>query len=184
MCFTGGGVEDIPRETSEWSVSMHGADTPFRHWTIMKRYVAALFDRGGYGEKLVQYSTHVERAVKEEASGEWVLTLRREEEEEKEDYWWEERFDAVVVASGHFNVPYIPAIEGLEGLEQDRPGSVLHSKMYRGREAFRGKVIFFLFSFPYNILPTSIFTNHKSDLTNIFHHSASWLSAPPSRAQT
>lgn len=131
---------------------MHGADTPFRHWQVLKRYVAELFNRQGYGA-LVEYGTCVERIVKE--GGEWVLTLRKEvvapseaeegsEVEEEEEEWWTERFDGVVVASGHFNVPWIPAVEGLEEFEKARPGSVLHSKMFRGRDAFQGKVSFLL----------------------------------------
>lgn len=137
MCFTGGGAEDIPRERSAWSVETHGPDTPFRHWTVMRRYVAGLFARGGY-DKLVSYGTSVERAAKE--GDEWVLTLRREEGES--DLWWQETFDGLVVASGHFNVPWIPSIEGLDEFERSKPGSVLHSKMFRGREHFRDKVSF------------------------------------------
>ena len=53
---------------------------------------------------------------------------------------WEERFDAIVVASGHYSVPYIPRIDGLEAFERAQPGSVKHSKMFRGRNEFRGKV--------------------------------------------
>lgn len=136
MSFTGGGAEDIPAERSEWSVSRHGADTPFRHWGVLRRYVEGLWARDGYAG-LVSFNTAVERAVK--VGGEWEVTLRREGEDGK-DEWWVEKFDAVVVASGHFNVPWIPAIEGLEEFESSRPGSVLHSKMFRGRDGFRGKV--------------------------------------------
>lgn len=147
MSFTGGGPEAIPDERSAWSVAMHGPDTPFRHWAVLRRYVAGLFAREGYGA-LVQYGTCVERVAKEGA--EWVVTLRRAvkggQEEEEEEEWWTERFDGVVVASGHFNVPWIPAVEGLEAFERARPGSVLHSKMYRGRDAFKGKVSLFFFS--------------------------------------
>ena len=46
-----------------------------------------------------------------------------------------ERFDGVVVASGRFNRPHRPAIEGLEGFA----GQVVHSFHYRGRDAFRGQ---------------------------------------------
>lgn len=135
MCFTGGGAEDIPAERSDWSVAMHGPDTPFRHWTVMRAYVTALFARNGY-EDLVSYGTHVESVVKRGEA--WELTLRREEPEG--DFWWKETYDAVVVASGHFNVPWIPPMEGLEEFERDRPGSVMHSKMFRGRDELRGKV--------------------------------------------
>lgn len=138
MCFTGGGAEVIPARRSDWSVAMHGPDTPFRHWTVMRDYVAGLFARNGYGA-LVEYGSCVERAVKD--GEEWVLTVRREEGDKgEEDVWSEERFDGVVVASGHFHVPWLPAIEGLEEFEKARTGSVLHSKMFRGRDAFKGKV--------------------------------------------
>lgn len=136
MSFTGGGLESIPDRRSEWSVSMHGPETPFRHWQVLREYVTALWARRGYGD-LVSYGTTVERA--EKVGGEWVVTLRRGGDDGL-DRWWSETFDAVVVASGHFNVPWIPAVEGLDEFERARPGSVLHSKMFRGRDDFRGKV--------------------------------------------
>lgn len=129
------------------SVALHGEDTPFRHWTEMRSYVENLVRRRGY-EELIEYNTTVERA--EKFGDEWKLTLRKEvvrkavEDAGKantvEDEWWVEWFDGLVVASGHFNVPYIPFVQGLADLVRDRPGSVLHSKQFRGRDAFRGKV--------------------------------------------
>jgi hypothetical protein len=46
-----------------------------------------------------------------------------------------ESFDGVVVASGRFNQPHWPVIEGLERFA----GELVHSFHYRGRDAFRGK---------------------------------------------
>ncbi len=127
--------EPFPAEVSEASVRAHGPDTPFRHWQAVRGYIESLFDRNGYA-RLVQYNTTVERA--EKVGTEWRLTLRRSGAQE--DEWWTEWFDAVVVASGHYWVPYIPAIPGLEEFETSHPGSVIHSKHYRGRDAFAGKV--------------------------------------------
>ncbi|KAF2008683.1 FAD/NAD(P)-binding domain-containing protein [Aaosphaeria arxii CBS 175.79] len=126
--------EPIPVTRSELSISKHGKDTPFRHHSTVQKYVEGLVYRNGY-EKLVTYNTTVELA--EKIGNEWKLVLRREGE--KEDEWWEEWFDAVIVASGHFHVPYIPKIDGLEEFEKQRPGSVKHSKMFRGRENYHGK---------------------------------------------
>lgn len=134
--------EPIPSDRSAASVALHGADTPFRHWTVMRDYVRSLFARNGY-EDLISFRTSVERACKKDdgASDEWELVLRREStEEDGQDEWWVERFDAVVVASGHFSVPFVPFTEGLAEFEADRPGSVRHSKNFRGREDYRGKV--------------------------------------------
>ncbi|KXH53421.1 dimethylaniline monooxygenase [Colletotrichum nymphaeae SA-01] len=134
--------EPFPTEQSEHSRSLHGEDTPFRHWSLVQDYVRSLVDRRGYGD-FISYNTTVERAEKMPAASgfgeEWKLTLRKDGE--NTDYWWEERFDAVIVASGHYNVPYIPSIDGLPEFARDRPGSVIHSKHFRGRDAFKGKKI-------------------------------------------
>lgn len=127
--------EPFPTEKSEWSIGVHGPETPFRHWKAVRGYVESLVSRRGY-EDLISYNTTVEKA--EKIGAEWKVTLRKEGKES--DYWWVEWFDAVVVASGHYWVPYIPAIEGLEQFEKSRPGSVLHSKQFRGRELFKKKV--------------------------------------------
>ncbi|KAI8666394.1 hypothetical protein NCS57_00864000 [Fusarium keratoplasticum] len=126
--------EPIPAETSERSVGIYGPETPFRHWDVVRRYIKGLVERRGY-EDLVSYNTTVERV--EKIGSEWKVTLRREGNER--DYWWVEWFDAVVVASGHYSVPYIPAIDGLDELEKSRPGSVIHSKHFRGRDLYKGK---------------------------------------------
>ncbi|KAK4183023.1 hypothetical protein QBC35DRAFT_508890 [Podospora australis] len=126
--------EPIPADKTEKSIALHGEDTPFRHWTVMQRYIKSLIERNGY-EDLISYSTTVERV--EKVGAEWKVVLRKEGKEK--DYWWVEYFDAVVVASGHYWVPYIPAIEGLEEFEKGRPGSVIHSKHFRGRDHYKGK---------------------------------------------
>lgn len=127
--------EPIPSTRSELSISKHGEDSPFRHHSVIQNYVAGLVNRRGY-EKFVSYDTTVELA--EKTGKEWRLVLRKVGA--GQDEWWEERFDAVVVANGHYHVPYIPRIKGLAEFEAARPGSVKHSKMFRGRDAYRGKV--------------------------------------------
>lgn len=153
MSFTGGGPESIPTRRSAWSVRMHGPETPFRHWEVLRAYVTALWRRRGY-DGLVSYGTTVERA--EKVGAEWLVTLRGPGAGAL-DRWWTETFDAVVVASGHFNVPWLPEVEGLEEFERVRPGSVLHSKMFRGRDDYRGKVSLGGFDFPTTITETVMF---------------------------
>ncbi|KAL2220253.1 hypothetical protein M432DRAFT_561066 [Thermoascus aurantiacus ATCC 26904] len=50
-------------------------------------------------------------------------------------------YDAVVVANGHYNVPYVPAIEGIEVWSKAYPGAISHSKFYDSPEPFRGKKV-------------------------------------------
>lgn len=37
----------------------------------------------------------------------WKLTLRRHDPVRKVDDWWEETFDAVIIANGHYSVPFV-----------------------------------------------------------------------------
>lgn len=51
-----------------------------------------------------------------------------------------EVFDAVLVASGRYNEPYIPDIIGLGDWMRNRPGSVIHSKSFRSVDIFKDQV--------------------------------------------
>lgn len=51
-----------------------------------------------------------------------------------------EDFDAVLVASGHYNDPFIPDIPGLAQFNKAYPGSISHSKFYRNPAEYAGKV--------------------------------------------
>lgn len=37
----------------------------------------------------------------------WTLTLRRYDVARRVDLWWEEDFDFVVLANGHYSVPFV-----------------------------------------------------------------------------
>lgn len=104
----------------------------------MESYVQNLIDRKGY-QDWISYDTTVELVHKDEDTGKWVLTLRKPLEGGKEDKWWTEHFDAVLVASGHYAVPFIPATPGLADFSNNFPGSVEHSKAWREPEKYRGK---------------------------------------------
>ena len=67
-----------------------------------------------------------------------------------------EGFDGVVIASGRFNRPHLPAIDGLDGFN----GEVVHSFHYRGRDAFRGKRVIVLGS---SVSGTEIASDLASD---------------------
>lgn len=52
-----------------------------------------------------------------------------------------ETFDAVLVASGHYNDPFIPDIKGLADFAETYPESVSHSKFYRRPDQYAGKKV-------------------------------------------
>jgi cation diffusion facilitator CzcD-associated flavoprotein CzcO len=49
-------------------------------------------------------------------------------------------FDAVVVANGHYDDPFVPDIPGIGEWDAAYPGSILHSKFYRRPSEYEGKV--------------------------------------------
>lgn len=51
-----------------------------------------------------------------------------------------DEFDAVVVASGHYNDPFIPDIPGLVEFDKAYPGAISHSKFYRRPNDYKDKV--------------------------------------------
>jgi cation diffusion facilitator CzcD-associated flavoprotein CzcO len=53
----------------------------------------------------------------------------------------EHLFDAVVIANGHFNIPYIPKVPGIEAFSKAHPGTISHSKFYRLPEQYSGKKV-------------------------------------------
>jgi cation diffusion facilitator CzcD-associated flavoprotein CzcO len=125
--------EPIPDIKSELSIRRHGEDTPFRHHSVIQRYIEDIVRPH---ENLVRYNTTVERI--EKTGDKWHLTLR--EADSLRDYWWAESFDAVIIASGHYIVPFVPHIEGLAEFAERYPGHVEHSKSFRDPDEYRGKV--------------------------------------------
>jgi cation diffusion facilitator CzcD-associated flavoprotein CzcO len=103
----------------------------------MREWVEAVFKRGNH-EHLVEFGTSVELA--QHTGQEWVLTLRKSLEGAEKDYWWQERFDAVVVATGHYYLPNIPNIPGIVEYDERYPGRIKHSKHYETSDEFKGKV--------------------------------------------
>ena len=52
-----------------------------------------------------------------------------------------QEFDAVAVASGHYNDPFVPDIPGLKEFDEKYPGAISHSKFYRRPDQYAGKKV-------------------------------------------
>ncbi|KAJ3456328.1 hypothetical protein MRS44_016351 [Fusarium solani] len=71
----------------------------------------------------------------------WKLTLRKYEPLRGVDVWWEEEFDAVIIANGHYSIPWVPVVTGLEAYMEKFPGRVVHSKFYRSPHLYTNKKV-------------------------------------------
>ncbi|KAI3336589.1 FAD/NAD(P)-binding domain-containing protein [Xylariaceae sp. AK1471] len=91
----------------------------------------------------VQFNTRVESVKKPAGDTRWNVetsTLRVEESKFSVSRK-SGSFDAVVVASGHYHIPFVPDTPGLSAWKDRFPGRVIHSKSYRTPEPFKGKTV-------------------------------------------
>ncbi|KAI2781336.1 FAD/NAD(P)-binding domain-containing protein [Daldinia loculata] len=116
---------------------------PFPPHHVPKQYVESYFSLHKT-DSLLSLSTTVEDITKlkpdsEDGLERWKLTLRKYDPSRHVDFWWEEIFDAVILANGHYSVPYIPYVKGLQEYAQKFPGRVSHSKYYRSPFQYIGQ---------------------------------------------
>jgi cation diffusion facilitator CzcD-associated flavoprotein CzcO len=122
----------FPAKISPELREKYGPDSPYIDRELVREWVEDIFVRNGHDKRL-ELNTTVEKAEKKD--GKWVLTLRKEEA--AKNYWWQESFDALVVASGHYNLPWFPKIPGLLEYNAKFPGRILHSKHFRDARKYK-----------------------------------------------
>ncbi|KAF1972132.1 flavin-containing monooxygenase [Bimuria novae-zelandiae CBS 107.79] len=119
-----------------------------KHSTVLK-YIQ---DYGADVQDLIHYETQVLNVSPSDdaISGRWNVLTR----DLRSNARWnvltrdlrsnarkEECYDAVIVANGHFIVPYLPEIAGIEAWNARHPGLISHAKYYRAPEDFTGKKV-------------------------------------------
>jgi cation diffusion facilitator CzcD-associated flavoprotein CzcO len=88
---------------------------------------------------LIQFQTQV-LDLHQEPSSKWTIKTKSITPDNDAEVS-EHHFDAVVVANGHFNIPYIPKVTGIEAFSKAHPGTISHSKFYRLPEQYSGKKV-------------------------------------------
>ncbi|KAI2634750.1 putative dimethylaniline monooxygenase [Hypomontagnella submonticulosa] len=116
---------------------------PFPPHHVPRQYVESYFSHHK-ADELLSLNTTVEDITKLRPSSDlelerWRLTLRKYDPARHVDVWWEEVFDAVILANGHYSVPYVPYVQGLDSYIAKFPGRVMHSKYYRSPLPFAGQ---------------------------------------------
>jgi cation diffusion facilitator CzcD-associated flavoprotein CzcO len=105
-----------------------------RHFTV-KEYVRE------YGEdvkELVQFETQViDVRMDSKNTAAWTVTTRSL----RTGATTTSSYDAVVAASGHFDVPYLPDIPGIASWNEAYPGAITHSKFYDSPAPFKNKKV-------------------------------------------
>ncbi|KAH7309995.1 hypothetical protein BKA65DRAFT_575794 [Rhexocercosporidium sp. MPI-PUGE-AT-0058] len=131
------------------SIAMSFSDLPFAYGPfvphhIPKQYVESYFSHHKL-DSLLSLNTTVEDLSiingSEKGRERWKLTLRKHDSVRGVDVWWEDEFDSVVLANGHYGVPFIPEVKGLAEYMSLFPGRVVHSKIYRTPVLYKNKKV-------------------------------------------
>ena len=127
-------------EANSTKMVMQFSDTPFSR-------DEPLFPTHSSIRKYVEeYAEDVKHMVKLETQvidvksieyGKWSLTARSL----RTGTIMTDMYDAIVVANGHYNDPYIPNIVGIESWNEEYQGIITHSKFYDYPESFTNKKV-------------------------------------------
>jgi len=84
---------------------------PFAPYWVPRQYIENYFSIHKTDSYLV-LNTTVEKLTRIQPSSKggedrWRLVLRKYEPATHVDIWWEEEFDAVILANGHYSIPYV-----------------------------------------------------------------------------
>ncbi|EFY91634.1 dimethylaniline monooxygenase, putative [Metarhizium acridum CQMa 102] len=129
-------------------IAMCFSDSRFAYGPFVPHYIARQYVENYFAirktDAFLQLNTTVEDlssvALPERGGARgWKLTLRKYDATRNVDVWREEFFDAVMLANGHYSVPYVPQVPGLEAYITDFPGRVSHSKFYRSPLLYESK---------------------------------------------
>lgn len=127
---------NIPRTLMQYTDLPFPADTQlFPKFETILQY---LEEYSQDVKHLVQFQVQVvDVKVDDEGRGTWLVTRKHLGSGELQA----DIYDAVVVANGHYNVPYIPSIPGISVWDDAYPGVISHAKSYCSSNAFQGKKV-------------------------------------------
>lgn len=92
-------------------------------------------------EDYIRYNSEVQSVYKQE-SGKWAIEYRDYTEQFPKGSTYKEEFDAIILATGHYSLPFIPNVPGIKEWSEKYPGHIQHSKYYNDPvETFEGKTV-------------------------------------------
>ncbi|KAI8097535.1 uncharacterized protein BX664DRAFT_293123 [Halteromyces radiatus] len=118
-------------------------DTPYfvPHHTVQKYYQDYSTHFGL--DKVIRFNISLDHMVKK--GNEWELsfteTTKLDDGENLSIKRYQDTFDAVVLATGQFQIPSVPAYDGLQEYHTQFPGKIIHSKQFRKTSDFKNKKV-------------------------------------------
>ncbi|KAI5953664.1 hypothetical protein KGF54_003036 [Candida jiufengensis] len=133
-------------DNRNWGVEGNDRDGKYVVGTVVQKYIESYVNQNLNNSKVklslnstVEDVERIDRSDDVELQYRFKLTVREELKDSTQDRWYQEEFDSVIVATGHYHVPFIPHVPGLKNLQEKYPDLVQHAKFYRSSEPYKGK---------------------------------------------
>lgn len=111
--------------------------TLYPHANVVQAYIASYANRYDL-RQYIDFDTLVQKVVWDDATSQWIVTHQPKTGFTKSTY--SSRFDAIIVANGHYGLPYRPPLSGIDSWETSGR-RIIHSAWYREPSIFRGLVV-------------------------------------------
>lgn len=121
------------KRTNVPDIAMSFSDSSFSYGPFVPHYVPRQYIENYFSthktDEYLSLGTTVEDLTQLPAASRdglktWKLTLRKYDRLRHVDVWWQEEFDAVILANGHYSVPWVlTPIQSRDSILTIRPGS-------------------------------------------------------------
>ena len=136
-------------DSNRWPIDGDDEKRKYVEGTVVQEYIENYIGRNLDDPRVtlrlgstVEDVEKIDRAAEEAAILPYRFKLTvRESYDDKQDYWYQQEFDSIVVASGHYHVPFIPQVPGLRELQERFPNVVQHAKFYRESSSYKNKTV-------------------------------------------
>lgn len=129
-------------ETNIPKMIMEYANSPFGHDKPLFPTAGQVLEYLEDNAKEIKHLIHFQRQVQEvklsdPSRSTWAVTIKDLQSGDTTTTV----YDAVVAANGHYDVPYVPPIKGIEAWNEAYPGALIHSKQYDRADDFTDKKV-------------------------------------------
>ncbi|KAK6464746.1 flavin-containing monooxygenase [Scheffersomyces coipomensis] len=135
-------------DTNRWEVP--GVEDPeqrkYVDGLIVQKYIDKYISRNLSNDKVQLFTNStiedVERIPSEhkQIPYKFRLTIRSNLNQDQ-DIWYQEEFDSVIIATGHYHVPFIPYVKGLNILQEQFPKVIQHAKFYLDPKPYKDEKV-------------------------------------------
>lgn len=134
-------------DSKRWPVDGNDEERKYVVGTVVQEYIENYVGRNLEDPRVsLKLGSTIEDVERVDRNDDAPLPYRfrltvREQYDDKHDYWYQQDFDSIVVATGHYHVPYIPKVPGLNELQERFPSVVQHAKFYRESDSYKNKTV-------------------------------------------